>query len=44
MRKPPRNKAAALPAAGRLDRTTVLVCLSLMLAMAMLAVRIANVW
>jgi hypothetical protein len=44
MRKPPQIKAAALPTAGRLDRPTVLVCLSLVLAMAMLAVRIASIW
>ena len=44
MRKPPRMKAAALPAANRLDRSTALVCLSLVLAMAMLAARIASIW
>jgi len=44
MRKPSRTKAAALPAAGRLDRPTMLVCLSLVLAMAMLAARIASIW
>jgi hypothetical protein len=44
MRKPPRIKAAALPAASRLDRSTALVCLSIVLAMAMLAGRIASIW
>jgi hypothetical protein len=44
MRKHQRMKAAALPAASRLDRSAALVCLSLMLAMAMLAARIASIW
>ena len=44
MRNPPRTKAAALPAASRLDRSTALVCLSLLLALAMLAARIASIW
>lgn len=44
MRKHQRTKAAALPAASRLDRSTALVCLSLVLAMAMLAGRIASLW
>jgi hypothetical protein len=44
MRKPPRTKAATLPAANRLDPPTALICLSLVLAMAMLAARIASIW
>ena len=44
MRKPLRTKAAVLPAASRLDRSTALVCLSLVLAMAMLAARVASIW
>ena len=44
MRKSLQIKAAALPAASRLDRSTALVCLSLVLAMAMLAVRVASIW
>jgi hypothetical protein len=44
MRKPPRIAARALPAAGRLDRSTALVCLSLLLALVMLAARIASIW
>ena len=44
MRKPPHIRAAALPAAVRLDRSTALVCLSLVLAMAMLAGRIVSLW
>jgi hypothetical protein len=44
MRKPPQVRAASLPAASRLDRSTALVCLSLVLAMAMLAGRIASLW
>jgi hypothetical protein len=44
MRNPPRIKAAALPAPSRLDRSTALVCLSLLLAVAMLAARIASIW
>ncbi|HKU04645.1 MAG TPA: hypothetical protein VJR30_01145 [Bradyrhizobium sp.] len=44
MRKPQRVKAAALPAANRLDRSTALVCLALVLALAMLAARIASTW
>jgi hypothetical protein len=43
MRKPPQVRAASLPA-SRLDRSTALVCLSLVLAMAMLAARIASLW
>jgi hypothetical protein len=43
MRSPPRTKAAVLPA-SRLDRSTALVCLSLLLAVAMLAARIASIW
>ncbi|MGQ0685277.1 hypothetical protein [Bradyrhizobium sp.] len=44
MRKPPPISAAALPAASRLDRSTALVCLSLLLAVLMLAARIASIW
>jgi len=44
MRKPPPIRAAALPAASRLDRSTTLVCLSLALALLMLAARIASLW
>jgi len=44
MRKPPRIRAAALPAASRLDRCTTLVCLSLALALVTLAARIASLW
>jgi hypothetical protein len=44
MRKAPRIRAAALPAASRLDRSTTLVCLALVLALAMLAVRIVSLW
>jgi hypothetical protein len=44
MRNPPRIKAAALPAVSRLDRSTALVSLSLLLAVAMLAARIASIW
>jgi hypothetical protein len=44
MRKPLRTKAAALPAASRLDRSTALVCLSLVLALLMLSARIASIW
>jgi hypothetical protein len=44
MRKPPRTKAAAVPAASRLDRSTALVCLSLVLALLMLSARIASIW
>jgi hypothetical protein len=42
MRKFPRIEATALSAASRLDRPTALVCLSLLLAVAMLAARIAS--
>jgi hypothetical protein len=44
MRKPPRIRAAVLPAASRLDRSTTLVCLALVLALAMLAARIVSFW
>jgi hypothetical protein len=44
MRKPPTIKAAAVPAASRLDRSTALVCLSLVLALLMLSARIASIW
>jgi hypothetical protein len=44
MRKSPRIRAAALPAASRLDRSTALVCLALVLALAMLAARIVSLW
>lgn len=44
MRKPPPIKAAALSAASRLDRSTALVCLSLVLALLMLSARIASIW
>ena len=44
MRKPLRIRAAALPAANRLDRSTTLVCLALVLALAMLAARIVSFW
>jgi hypothetical protein len=44
MRKPPQVRAASLPATSRLDRSAALVCLSLVLAMAMLAARIASLW
>lgn len=44
MRNPPRSKAAALPVASRFDRPTALVCLSLLLAVAMLTARIASIW
>jgi hypothetical protein len=44
MRKSPPIRAAALPPASRLDRSTALVCLSLLLAVLMLAARIASIW
>jgi hypothetical protein len=44
MRSPQRIKAAAVPAASRLDRSTALVCLSLLVALTMLAARIASIW
>ncbi|MEZ5821042.1 MAG: hypothetical protein R3D82_09560 [Xanthobacteraceae bacterium] len=44
MRKPPHVKAATLPAANRLDRSTALICLSLLLALLMLTARIASIW
>lgn len=44
MRNPSRSKAAALLLTSRFDRPTALVCLSLVLAVAMLAVRIASIW
>lgn len=44
MRKPPQIRAAAVPAGGLLDRPTALVCLSLALALLMLAARIASFW
>jgi hypothetical protein len=44
MRKAPPIRAAALPAASRLDRSATLVCLALVLALAMLAARIVSFW
>ena len=44
MRKPPQVRAASMPATSRLDRSTALICLSLVLAMVMLAARIASLW
>jgi len=44
MRRSPRIRAAALPTASRLDRSTSLVCLALVLALAMLAARIVSLW
>ena len=44
MRKALRIRAAVLPAASRLDRSTTLVCLALVLALAMLAARIVSFW
>ena len=44
MRKPPQVRAVSLPAASRLDRSTSLVCLALVLAVLMLAARIASLW
>ncbi|MGE0286607.1 MAG: hypothetical protein AB7I42_10615 [Bradyrhizobium sp.] len=44
MRKPPHVKVATLPAANRLDRSTALICLSLLLALLMLTARIASIW
>jgi hypothetical protein len=44
MRKRLQVRAASVPAAGWLNHSTALVCLSLMLAMAMLAARIASLW
>jgi hypothetical protein len=44
MRKLPPVKAVAVPAAGRLDRSTALVCLSLVLALVVLSARIASIW
>jgi len=44
MRKSSQVRAASVPAAGWLDRPAALVCLSLVLAMAMLAARIASLW
>lgn len=44
MRKFPPIEGPALSAASRLDRPAALVCLSLLLAVTMLAVRIASTW
>jgi len=44
MRNPPNVRAICLPADGRFDRCTSLVCLALVLAVLMLAARIASVW
>lgn len=44
MRNPPQIRTAALPAASRLDRSTALVCLSLVLALLTLAARILSIW
>jgi hypothetical protein len=44
MRKPPRIEATAIAVAHRLDRPAALVCLSLVLALLMLAARIASIW
>jgi hypothetical protein len=44
MRKFPLFEAPALSAASRLDRPAALVCLSLLLAVTMLAARIASIW
>lgn len=43
MRKLPRTEAASLSAASRIDRPAALVCLSLLLAVTMLAARIASI-
>lgn len=42
MRKFPRIEVTALSVASRIDRPTALVCLSLLLAVTMLAARIAS--
>ena len=44
MRNPPRIKAAALPEVSLFESSTALVCLALLLAVAMLAARIASTW
>ena len=44
MRKPAKVRAISLPADSRLDRCTSLVCLALVLAVLMLAARIASIW
>jgi len=44
MRKPSKVRAISLPADSRLDRGTSLVCLALVLAVLMLAARIASIW
>jgi len=41
---PPRVRTIPLPAGSRLDRSTALVCLSLALALLMLAARILSHW
>jgi hypothetical protein len=44
MRNPTKVRAVSLPADSRLDRCTSLVCLALVLAVLMLAARIASIW
>ena len=44
MRIPPKVRAIPVPAGSRLDRCTSLVCLALVLAVLMLAARIASIW
>jgi hypothetical protein len=44
MRRSPLVRAVSLPAESRLDRCTSLVCLALVLAVLMLAARIASIW
>lgn len=44
MRTRPKVRAICFPADSRSDRCTSLVCLALVLAVLMLAARIASVW